>query len=158
MSLSVIYKLVNFAIFAGIIIYFVRRPVTEFFRKRSSEIGKAVSDAEDMHANVLQEEKLWNERMTGMASEIDHLTKEIRTEGELERLRIIEQARRYAAQAKQNAVISIGFEKSRAIDRLKRTVLSEAVDIATERLSKETTEEESLELAFRAAKEIDTVV
>src|SRR5512135_361918 len=40
-------RLVNFAIIAAVVVYFMRKPVRDFFKNRSAEIAKAMRESQE---------------------------------------------------------------------------------------------------------------
>ena len=40
-------RLVNFAIIAGVVIYFTRKPIRDFFKNRTADIAKAIQESKE---------------------------------------------------------------------------------------------------------------
>ena len=62
-------RLVNFAIIAGVVVYFMRKPAQDFFKNRSAEIAKA-----------LQESKEARERAVAALAEMERKIKDLEAE------------------------------------------------------------------------------
>jgi len=93
-------RLVNFAIIAGVVVYFMRKPVRDFFMNRSLEIAKAI-----------QESKEARERSTAALAEMERKVKDL----EAETSRLLEDARSRAEKDKQ-ALIDEGRKMVSDID------------------------------------------
>ncbi|OGQ48313.1 MAG: hypothetical protein A3I09_00305 [Deltaproteobacteria bacterium RIFCSPLOWO2_02_FULL_47_10] len=150
-----IFKLINFLIFASILGYFLRKPAGEFWRDRHKKIGEIVSSAEAAYKTAFEEEKDWNNKFKDIGMEISELTQELKKEGEMERARIMKQARHYAEQLKKDAHTSGEYETELAIAEIKKITVEMAVELATKRLLRETTDEEHAKIANSALKEIE---
>ncbi|HUJ19614.1 MAG TPA: ATP synthase F0 subunit B [Nitrospirota bacterium] len=93
-------RLVNFGIIAGVVVYFMRKPVRDFFKNRSLEIAKAI-----------QESKEARERSTAALAEMERKVKDL----EAETSRLLEDARSRAEKDKQ-ALIDEGRKMVSDID------------------------------------------
>lgn len=150
-----IFKLINFLIFAGILAYFLRKPAGEFWRDRHKKIKEIALSAETVYKIAFEEEKDWNGKSKDIDREISELTQELKKEGEMERARIVKQARYYAEQLKKDAHAFCEYETELAIAEIKKFTVETAVELVTKRLLKETTDEEHAKIANSALKEIE---
>ncbi len=133
-----IARLVNFAILAGVLVYYLRVPIARYLASRSTDIrANLVKAAETREAAAAQLAEI-ERRMKALPAEIETLkargAEEIKAEearireaAELERRRLLEQARRdielqlRAAErdlVKRAAELTVGL----AADRIKRTI------------------------------------
>jgi F-type H+-transporting ATPase subunit b len=119
-------RLVNFAIIAGIVIYFMRKPARDFFKNRTSEIAKA-----------LEESKLARERANAALAEMDRKVKDLEAEmgrliadardrGEKDKEALIVEGKKVSqdvqAQVKQG--IDVELQKARASLAVEAALLS----------------------------------
>jgi F-type H+-transporting ATPase subunit b len=129
-------RLVNFGIIAAIVVYFMRKPVRDFFKNRSAEIAKAMQESRDAR-----------ERAAAALAEMEHKIKELEAEaarmvadakerGEKDRQALIEEGRKVAAdvQAQVKQGIDIEVQKAKAALAVEASLLS--VDLAEGKIKK----------------------
>ena len=121
---------VNFAIFAGILFYFARAPIQEFFAKR-----KALLEASLLEAQRLQEEaqaKLdeYQARLDNLERERDTLLEEYNQQGARERDRIVEEAKVQIAKMRVDAERVIEQEVKKSIASLEARAVDHAMEMA----------------------------
>src|SRR3989338_5331970 len=152
------YKIANFIIFVGILIYYLRAPIRKFWRERHKNIHDTINFAQHLHETAVNEEKTWNNKLKGMDGEITDLIKELKKEGEFERKNIVDQATTYANRLVEDAGKVAGFETLRVAAELKRFAITKAVEVASNRLLKETMLDEHIQIAEAAVKEVETAL
>lgn len=153
-----IFKLINFLIFAGILVYFLRRPAKELILNRHKSIGETITAAGKTFETAISEKKLWNEKLNTAGKEISALTEELKREGDLERTHLVEQAKIYAEELKEDTQHIVKHETNKAISEIKAITANMVVDIVTKRLSKEITQDEHLKITTEAATEIEATL
>jgi F-type H+-transporting ATPase subunit b len=129
-------RLVNFGIIAAVVIYFMRKPVRDFFANRTAEIAKA-----------MQESREARERAAAALAEMEHKIKELEAEtakmvadakerGEKDRQALIDEGRKVAAdvQAQVKQGIDIEVQKAKASLAEEASLLS--VDLAEGKIRK----------------------
>jgi F-type H+-transporting ATPase subunit b len=129
-------RLVNFGIIAAVVVYFMRKPVRDFFKNRSAEIAKA-----------MQESKEARERAAAALAEMEHKLKELEAEtarmvadakerGEKDRQALVDEGRKVAAdvQAQVKQGIDIEVQKAKAALATEASLLS--VDLAEGKIKK----------------------
>jgi len=119
-------RLVNFAIIATVVVYFLRKPARDFFKNRSLDIAKA-----------MQESKEARERAVAALAEMEHKIKDLETEtnrmiadaqarGEKDKQALLEEAKKMAqdiqSQVKQG--IEVEVQKARALLATEASLLS----------------------------------
>jgi F-type H+-transporting ATPase subunit b len=137
-----IFKLINFAIFAGILAYFLKKPAKEFWLKRHVSIGDCIAAAKNSYDRVCKEEFSINERLKNVGREKIDLINELKKEGALERTKLIELATKYGEELKKDAGLSMKYEIERAISDIKKQIAGEVIELVSQRLAKETTEDD----------------
>ncbi len=135
--MALIFKLINFVIFVGLLAYFLRKPIAAFWLDRQKSHSDTITTAKNSYENIKAEELSLAERLKGLPSEIKAITDEIKTEGELERLRIVEQSKRYATQIEENAMLTANYEKGVAVQKLKAFIGTEALELAKAEIMKD---------------------
>ena len=98
-----IYRCFNFALMAGLLAYFVTKPIRKGLKGRTAEIEKTLADAEAAKAAAEAKHKEYSEKLAKATEEIAGITEAIRREGELERDKIIAAAKDMADKIEQEA-------------------------------------------------------
>jgi F-type H+-transporting ATPase subunit b len=94
---DIIWRCVNFVVFAAILIKLVARPAKEFFAKRAQDISVTLEDLEAKKAEAAQALKEAEERLAKVAAEREKILETFVAEGELEKAKIIQKAEAVAA-------------------------------------------------------------
>lgn len=98
-------RLLNFAILAGTLVYFLRSPLAKYLVDRGTQIRSDLRKATDMRVSAAAQMTAIERKMTALPAEIETLRKagaddmvaeeaRIRSIAEAERARLVEQARR----------------------------------------------------------------
>jgi len=104
-TLDTFARLLNFAILAGTLVYFLRSPLATYLVDRGARIRSDLRKATDMRVSAAAQMAAIERKMTALPAEIDGLRKtgaddmsaeeaRIRSIAETERARLVEQARR----------------------------------------------------------------
>jgi F-type H+-transporting ATPase subunit b len=112
------FPLINFLIFAFIIVWFALPAVKSYLRSRREEI---VVTLEEAAARKQQAENLVNDyrsRLAGLEKEVAALTQSLRQDGELLKSRLLEEARAAAAKIRDDARLLANQEFAMARQKL----------------------------------------
>jgi len=139
MVTDLIWRTVNFLIFAAILIKLVTRPAKEFFAKRSQEIGQSLEDLEDQKAAAARALKEAEAQLARVAAEREKIIQQYRAEGEVEKAKILEKAEMVAARIKEMAALTIEQESKKAAKELKQEAVAQASQLAEDLLKKKIT-------------------
>jgi len=114
----------NLLILFGVIYYFARTPVSQFLSSRREGIRKEIKDAHAARDEAEQKLALMEARMRGLESELEEMRRQAQQEAELEKKRIVDQAR------EESGKILAASEKE--IDGLTRAARQNLRDYAVE--------------------------
>jgi F-type H+-transporting ATPase subunit b len=134
-----IWRCVNFAVMAGLIGYFVSKPIRNGLQSRRAEIEKALADATTAREAAEAKSREYQEKLAKASAEIDSIYAAIRREGELERDRILASANEMAAKIEQEADSKAASAVARARTELRAEAARLAVELAEELLTKNVT-------------------
>jgi F-type H+-transporting ATPase subunit b len=147
--LPVVARLLNFAILAGVLVYFFRTPIAEYLTSRSSQIrGDLVAAAEMRRAAAAELEEI-DRRMKSLPAELDALKARGAEDVRAEQARIAQTAaaerERLLAQTRREIEMRL---------RIARRELAEyaaelSVSVAEERIKRTITPEDQLRLIDR---------
>ena len=134
-----LYRCFNFAITFGLLAYFLTKPLRKSFAGRREGIEKALRDAETAKAEAEAKFAEYDTKLSKAEAEIENIYAAIKREGELERERILTNAREMAEKITQEAQNAASNEVAKARIELRREATRIAIEIAEELLTKNIT-------------------
>ena len=137
-----LYRVLNFSIVVALLIYFLRKPLKKGLAGRSEEIEKALSDAKKAKEEAEAKFAEYDLKLNQATVEIAEISASIRREGELEKQRIIENAKAMAAKIEADAERTADIEVAKAREELQREAVQLAVALAEDLLKKNFTKED----------------
>ena len=133
---DLLWRTVNFVIFAGILYKLAAKPIKQFFASRKIDINTELTDLETQKIKVQKALKEAKAQLAAVAAERDQLIQQYIAEGEAEKAKIIEKAEQSAERLKNMALMTIEAETKKAAADLKREIVETAVKLS-ERIIKE---------------------
>jgi len=134
-----VWRSVNFIVLAWFLWWLLAKKVKDFFTGRRDEIKaaleKAVADKEEAEKKFREYEAKLNKAH----EEIDQIKVMIRTQGEAEKERLIEDARRAAEKMKEDTKARMEQEFKNASNLLRKEAVQLSVEMAEELLKKNIT-------------------
>ena len=124
------WEALNLALLLGVIVYFARNPVREFFAGRREQIQGELAGAAEVLSEAEARFAEWQQKLGALDSELEKIRETERRRAEQERARILEDARETALRIKRDAKISIEREQRRAQVALQREAGELAVEMA----------------------------
>jgi len=131
-----IWRCLNFAVTVGILAYFVTKPIRKGLAGRSEGIAEALASAEKVKREAEAKFAEYDNKLAKAAEEIETIYRDIRHEGELERERILENARQMAQKIQQDAEQAAELEVAKARTQLRNEAAKMAIEIAEDLLKK----------------------
>ena len=131
-----LYRCLNFAVVVGILVYFVRKPLQKGLAGRREDLAAALQEAQQAREEAEAKYAEYEKKLADATAEIDEIQKSIKAEGELERERILANAKEMAEKIKQDAERTADQEVEKAIRSLRREATSLSIEIARELLQK----------------------
>ncbi len=135
-----VWPALNLVILIAILVYFARKPLQAYFEKRRSEIQGELQSAADQLTTAEAAYAKWQRRMIDLESELDEIRATSQQRAEAERERIIADARATADRIRRDATAAVELELRRAREILREEATQLAIDLASERLSREVTD------------------
>jgi len=131
---------INLVILLGVLFYFARKPVVEYFENRrrgiQEDLTGAATELSDAEATFVK----WQRRLIDLESELEEIRSTSRQRAESERERIIADAQAAAQRIRDNASAAITQELRRAREQLREEATHLAIDMAAKRLASEMTD------------------
>ena len=149
-----IARLINFAVLAGTLVYFLRKPIADYLENRGERIRRDLVDAQELRRTAEAQLAALDAKLKALPGEIETLRRQgaeeiaaegarIRAAAEAERDRLLDQARR-----------EIDLQVRIAKQELMREAAELAVGVASERIKKGLTPEAHLRLVDRYADQV----
>ncbi len=127
-------RIINFLIIAGVIVYFARKPIRDFFTNRSAEIAKSIQDSRETRERAVAALVDMEKKVKDFEAETARLVADAQARGEKDKQAVVEEGRKIAqdvqAQVKQG--IEIEVQKAKASLAAEASLLS--IDLAEGRI------------------------
>lgn len=127
---DLIWRSVNFVVFAGILIKLATKPIKQFFASRKQDIAQNLVELESQKAaaeKALAEAKA---QLAAVAEEREKIIEHFVAEGEAEKAKIIQRAELAADRIKEMAAITVEQETKKAAAELKRELVETAAQLS----------------------------
>ncbi len=119
-------RLVNFAIIAGVVVYFMRKPAQDFFKNRTVEIAKALQESKEARERAVAALAEMERKIKDLEAETARMVADAQARSEKDKHALIEEGRKVAqdvqAQVKQG--IDIELQKARTTLAAEASLLS----------------------------------
>ncbi len=123
-------RLFNFAIIAGVLIYFTRKPIRDFFKNRSIDIAKAMEESREARERAVAALAALEQKIKDMEIEAGKLVSESQARGEKDRQALIEEGRKVAAEIQTQVKQGMDMEVQKAKTALAVEAAILSVDLA----------------------------
>jgi F-type H+-transporting ATPase subunit b len=130
-----VIKLVNTGLVVGALIFFLAKPVRNFFRERANKIEEDLQAAQRAREEAERRLKEIQDEMAGLEAQIEEIKQSAREEGAAEKERIISQAKTEAERILANADREVDSRVKSGRVELKRYAAELAVGRAREIIS-----------------------
>lgn len=134
---QVIYQTLNLALLLGVIVYFGRKPISEFFSTRRSGIQSELSEAAELLARAERRNSELQRRLVDLGSEIEGIREEAARRAEEEAERILADARGTADRIRRDATAAVAQELRRAQTSLREEAADLALELAAQKLAEQ---------------------
>jgi F-type H+-transporting ATPase subunit b len=139
---GLLFALINFSVFLGLLIKFAGPKLAGYLRTRHDTVKGQLEEAARLRAEARSKLDEYNRRIAAVDAEVNKLMAEIRAETEAEREMILQQARAQADALKKDAQRRVEAEIARARLVLEREVAAAAVAAAEKILRERTTSDD----------------
>ncbi|KKL71775.1 hypothetical protein LCGC14_2091550 [marine sediment metagenome] len=123
-------QVLNFAVILGVIVWFGRKPIKEFFAGRTEAISKGIADAREAREFAEKALSEIQQKLDTSDQEIEKMVKAARKAGERERDHLISEGERLSSRIMEQAKAGIDFELKQASEGLKAEAAEYALKIA----------------------------
>jgi F-type H+-transporting ATPase subunit b len=137
-----LYRCLNFAVMAGILGYFITKPIRKGMAARREGIEKDLREARAAKEGAEAKFAEYDRKLSKASAEIEEIYASIRKEGELEREKILANANEMADKIRREAEKTAANEVNKAKAQLRQEATRMAIEIAEELLKKNFTKED----------------
>lgn len=127
---DLLWRTVNFVVFAAILYKLAAKPVKEFFGKRKADISSEIQELETQKIKVQKALKEAKTQLAAVAAEREQIIQQYIAEGEAEKAKIIAKAEQSAQRLKDMAAMTIAAETKKAAAELKQEIVETAVKLS----------------------------
>lgn len=128
------WKFINLAIFVGIMIYLVKKPLSDAFKAKRDAIRAELIKAEEEKQNALKQLTSAEAKLAGLENEKAAVLKKAREEAEAEKRRLAEQADWDVRKLQEQASGEVSRLQKLTMVQLRRFSAEESVRLAEEKL------------------------
>ena len=141
-----LWRVLNFSCVVAILVYFLRKPLKKGLTGRTEEIEKALAEAKKAKEEAEAKFAEYDRKLDQATEEIAEISAAIRREGELEKQKIIENAKQLAGKIEQDAEKAAELEVAKARRELQQEATALAVSLAESMLKKNFTKDDDARL------------
>ncbi len=124
---DLIYRLMNFAVFFGVLFWLLRKPIGKFFRDRREGIARNLDYLETQSRNLEEQNEILNKELANIAAERDSILAQYEKMGRKEADRLIAEAK----EAAENIVRKTQAAMDLEIKAARQALMAEIVRIST---------------------------
>ncbi|MFO7811941.1 MAG: F0F1 ATP synthase subunit B [Pelovirga sp.] len=141
-----LYRLLNFSIVVAILVYFLKKPIRNALSGRRDDIEKTLAEAKKAKEEAEAKFAEYDKKLNLATQEIAAISASIRKEAEMEKQKIIENAREQAVKIEQDAEKAAALEVAKARLSLQQEAVQLAVGVAEDLLKKNFTKDDDSRL------------
>lgn len=127
---TLLMRLVNFLLLAGLLYYFLRKPIRNFLNQRQQGVREALEEAERARAEAESRFKEMERRLGQAQKEMEELRRMLLEQGRQEKERILAHAQKEAEKIRKQAEMAAEQELKKAKSLLRREAVELAARIA----------------------------
>ena len=154
---DLLWRALNFAVLLIVLIKVLAKPVANGLRARQQSIKEQFTDLEERKAEADMAYQTYEEKLASIDQEVSDIVQAAIAQGETEKERIIEEAKRAAEDIKRQAEMAIQHELAAAKLRLREEVAGQAVIMAEELIRKNLKEDDQVKIIENYLSKVGTV-
>ena len=134
---DLLFSALNLALLLGVLVYFARKPIVEFFEGRRRRIQAELEAAKNQGAEAEARYAKWQRRLMDLESELAEIRETSRQRAAAEREHILADAAAGAERIRREALETVDQELRRARAQLRREAADLALELASETLRRQ---------------------
>ena len=149
-----LWQLANLALFLGVLLYFVARPMAAMFRQRQLDVERRLGEAKALREEAAQLGAQVKERMSRLDLEIAEIRARGHADGETERAALAERADREVERVRKEAEQEISRRLAAAKQELRKTAADLTAGVAHDVLAAQITGDDRRRLLDESVKRL----
>ena len=125
-----LWRVINTAALIGVLVYFLKKPMANFFSERHAQIQKDLEDAKEQRDRAERTIAEYEKKIGEMEQELDKMRDELRKAAGAESEKVVSNADRMAATMVESAKLAADQEVRKAKMILKNEAVGLAVELA----------------------------
>jgi len=140
--MNFIWQCLNFAILVAVLFKFLKEPISNALKGRTEEIQKTFSDLEEKKREAELRYAEYEKKLSQIDKEAERILKTFIKQGEVEKEKIIKQAKESAERIKAQAGLYVQHELDKAKKELQKEIADLAVQMAEDIIRKNLNEQD----------------
>jgi len=137
---SLTFQFINFVLYAALLVWFLRKPVKNYFADRESAFNQALVKAKHAKEEAEKNKREVADRLAKLQSSADQSVREAKADAETLKAKIIAEAQDMAKRMREEAQRSATMEIERAKNELREDLLNQSVALSKKILSEKMAE------------------
>jgi F-type H+-transporting ATPase subunit b len=151
-----LWKILNFAILVGVLVWFAKKPLQEFLRKRTELIEKTLQEAKEARELAQKALAEVEERLKLKDREIEEIIVHAKQSANREKELLVQQGEQMKEKILEQAKSNIDYEVRLAKDSIKAEAVEIALELAEKKLKGKLTTEEQIRLIEESLARMET--
>jgi len=140
--IAFLVQVINFAILAGVLFHFVKKPFKGYLVKRHATVKDRIEEAERLLKEAQEAKALYAERLSKLPEEMEAFRASALKAAEAERTKILAEAHELASRIREQARLAYEQELKEALSRVRAEVASHTIETAEEVVRERFTKED----------------
>lgn len=124
------WRVINSIVLVGLLVYFLKKPLVNFFSERTAQIQKDLADAKDQREAAERLIGEYQQKLAGMEQELEKMRAELRKTADAESSKVVANAEKVAAAMIEAAKLTADQEVRKAKIALKNEAVVLAMELA----------------------------
>lgn len=129
-SWMLLWRVINTAALIAVLVYFLKKPMANFFSERHAQIQKDLEDAKEQRDRAERTIAEYEKKIGAMEQELDKMRAELQKAADAESQKVVSNADRMAASMVEAAKLAADQEVRKAKIALKNEAVGLAVELA----------------------------
>jgi len=144
---DILFHAFNILLLVGLVVFFVRRPLSDFLAARALKIRTEIRDSQEERDQAIQRREEVETRLGSIEGEIASIAADAEEAAKRQQAQLLQRAQQEAEHIAKMAERNIRDEVDRAKDTLRREAIELAVDLAKNTLTEKVSSDDQRRLA-----------
>ncbi len=136
------WRIINSLILFGVLIYFLKKPLVNYFSERKEQIRRDLDEAREQRIQAEAKLKEYEKKLAGMEQELEKMREDLQKASGLESEKVVANAERMSVGIIESAKLAAEQEVRKAKTSLRNEAVGLAVELAESLISEKITEQD----------------